>query len=77
MFPVPFAPTSHACPCTECTLSNFADKAELGGVADVLKSRALVQRDLEKLGDSANRNFLKLSSETCKVLHCGWENPIA
>lgn len=43
----------------------------------MLKSRALVQRDLEKLGDSAKRNFLKLSSETCEVLHWGWENPIA
>lgn len=42
----------------------------------MLKSRVLVQRDLEKLGDSANRNFLKLSSEICKVLHWGWENPI-
>jgi len=28
-----------------------------------------VQRDLEKCGDSANRNFLKFSSETCNVLH--------
>lgn len=46
-------------------------------MADVPKSRAPVQRDLEKLGDSANRNFLKLSGETCKVLHWGRENPIA
>lgn len=74
---MPFLPTSHACPWTECTLSNFADNAGLGGVADLLKSRESVQRDLEKLGDLANRNFLKLSSETCKVLHWRQENPIA
>lgn len=72
-----FPPTSHTCPWRERTLINFADNAELGEVVDLLKSRALVQRDLEKLGDLANRNFLKLSSEMCKVLHWGQENPIA
>lgn len=71
--PSPLSPSqspspSHACPWTERTLSNFADNAELRGVADVLDSWASLQRDLKKLRELANRNFLKFSSEICKVL---------
>lgn len=58
---------SHACSWTECTLSNFADNAELRGVADVLDSWASLLRDLKKLRELANRNFPKFSGEICKV----------
>ena len=75
--PLPFPTSSHACPWKERSLRNFADNAEQGVVADVLKTGASVQRELEKLGDLANRNSLKLSSEMSKILHWGQQNPVA
>lgn len=77
LVPCAFSPYLPRMPLHRVHPQQLCGQGRTRGVADVLKSRALVQRDLEKLGDSANRNFLKLSSETCKVLHCGWENPIA
>lgn len=34
---------------TECTHSKYADDTELGGVADIPHSCAVIQRDLDKL----------------------------
>lgn len=34
------------------------------------------QRDVEKLEEWANRNFMKLNKDKCKVLHPGRQNGI-
>lgn len=40
---------------TECTLSKSVDSTKLERMTDIANSRAPIQRDLEELGDGANK----------------------
>jgi len=55
---------------TECTLSKFANNINLCGVADTLKGRDAIQRDLDRTERWACANVMKF-----KVLHMGCGNP--
>ncbi|KAK4815731.1 hypothetical protein QYF61_006769 [Mycteria americana] len=53
----------------ECTLSKFAKDTKLGGVADSPKGHAAIQRDLDRLEKSEDRNLMKFNKGTYKVLY--------
>jgi len=59
-----------------CTLSKFADDTKLEGVADMPESRAVIQRDLNRLEKWPNRNLMKFNKEKSKVLHLGRNSPL-
>ncbi|KAK4815856.1 hypothetical protein QYF61_009024 [Mycteria americana] len=45
------------------------------GEVDASEGRATLQEDLDRLEESANKNFMKFNKDTCKVLHLGNHNP--
>ena len=42
---------------------------------DAFEGRATLQEDLDRLEEWANKNFMKLNKDKCKVLHLGKHNP--
>ncbi|KAK4819056.1 hypothetical protein QYF61_025289 [Mycteria americana] len=58
---------------TERTFSKSADDTK-SGVADILDSHAAIQKDLDRLEKSADRNLLKFNNRKRKVLHIGRNN---
>ncbi|GAB0188105.1 mitochondrial enolase superfamily member 1 [Grus japonensis] len=58
-----------------CTLMKFADDTKLSGEAGTLEGRAILQEDLDKLEEWANKNSMKFNEDKCKVLHLGKHNP--
>jgi len=57
------------------SLSKFADDTKLGRVTDTPDGCAAIQRDLDRLENSAERNLIKFNKEKCKILHLGRNNP--
>lgn len=58
----------------ECTVSKFADDTKVNGAVHMFGGRDIVQRDLEKLEEWAQMNFMKFSKVKCKALHLGQDN---
>lgn len=56
----------------KCTLSKFADDAELSGTADIIKGRDIISRNLYRL-EWAHENIMRFNK--CKVMHLDQGNP--
>lgn len=61
---------------TELTLSKSADNKELGGVAHTPDGCAVIQWDLDRLGNWAEKDLLKFNRGKCSVLHLERNNPM-
>ncbi|KAJ7406023.1 hypothetical protein WISP_136290 [Willisornis vidua] len=55
----------------EGILSKFTDDTKLGGAADSLKGKEVLQRDFNKLEDWAITNHMNFSKGKCCILHLG------
>lgn len=55
----------------ECTLTEFADNAKLGGVSESPEGHAPIQWDLDRLEKGADRNISTFNKVKYKVLHRG------
>ena len=54
---------------TEDTLSKIADDTKLRGDADTLNDCTVIQRDLDRLENLAERNLMKFRKGKCEVFH--------
>lgn len=59
----------------EYILRKFTDGTKLGGVADIPKGCAAVQRDLNRPKEWTDRNFMKFNKGKRTVLHLGGTAP--
>ncbi|KAK4816690.1 hypothetical protein QYF61_020398 [Mycteria americana] len=60
---------------TECTLSKFADNANLRGVAETSGGCAAIQSDLDRLENWAVRHLMKFNKGNAKLWHWGGITP--
>ncbi|KAJ7406146.1 hypothetical protein BTVI_66709 [Pitangus sulphuratus] len=58
----------------ECSLSKSVD-TKLGGVADTPVRCAALQKDIDGLVSSAEKNLMRCNRGECRVLHLGRNNP--
>lgn len=54
---------------TESSLNKFTDDTKVDGEGDTSEGRDILQRDLGRLGERVNKNWIKFNK--CKVLHLG------
>ena len=52
----------------------FADDSKLWGAADNSLDRALIQKDLDTLGEWSNKNQMPFNINKCKIMHIGKNN---
>ncbi|PKU47003.1 rna-directed dna polymerase from mobile element jockey-like [Limosa lapponica baueri] len=57
----------------KCTLMMFADDTKLSGEVGTSKGRANLQEDLDRLGEWANKNLMKINKH--KMLYLGKHDP--
>lgn len=60
---------------TECTSSNLWMTPNSGAAVNMLKGRAAIQRDLDRLEEWATRNLMKFDKDNCHILHLGRKSP--
>jgi len=59
----------------KCTLMKFADDTKLSGEVDTSEGKAILQENLDRLEDWANKNLTKFNKDQCKVLCLRKHNP--
>lgn len=50
----------------KCTLVKFAIDTKLSGEVDTLEERAILQEDLYRLEERANKNLMRFNKDKCK-----------
>jgi len=51
------------------TADKFVDSTKLGGAADSLKGREVLQRDLDKLEGGTYTKYILFHKNVCQILH--------
>lgn len=59
---------------SECVRSKFTENIKLGRMADIAEFHAAIQRDMDKLEKSADKNLINFNKAKRKVLHLVGKN---
>ncbi|KAJ7409023.1 hypothetical protein WISP_117118 [Willisornis vidua] len=60
----------------ESIISKFVINTKLGGSVNLLEGRRAWQRDLDRLERWADSNRMRFNKAKCRVLYCGYNNPM-